>query len=214
MVDVMQSEGSHSMWFTFKVIYSGFLFYLKMKMDDVSKESKTVRKFQNWPIFMFIYFNTSTFQREKATTEKVPSGSLLSRAEAFLGPSRGGPVSSQEWRSLVHTSLGHSRQALGLTSRVFGKEQPSRSSPRDLERRSYQAREGVRIFKEEVSLGLPSESMVKHLPCNVRDTGSISGSGRSTGQVATEPVYHKRKIHIGPACRNWDLTQPSKEERF
>ena len=29
--------------------------------------------------------------------------------------------------------LGHSRQALGLTSRVFGKEQPSRSSLRDLE---------------------------------------------------------------------------------
>lgn len=127
----MQSEGSHSMWFTFRDIQR---FSVLFKNEDgwCQQESKTVRKFKNWPIFMFIYFNTSTFQREKATTEKVPSGSLLSRAGHFWAHPEVGlcPVRVTQFSA---QSLGHSRQALGLTSRVFGKEQPSRSSPRDLE---------------------------------------------------------------------------------
>lgn len=44
------------------------MFYLKMKMDDVGSKRKTVKEFKNWPIFMFIYFSTSTFQKEAATT--------------------------------------------------------------------------------------------------------------------------------------------------
>ena len=49
------------------------------------------RKFKNWPRFVFIYFNTSTFQREKATTEKVSSGFLLSSAGEVLGISGAHP---------------------------------------------------------------------------------------------------------------------------
>ena len=136
IVDVMQSEGSHSTWFTFRDIQR---FSVLFKNEDgwCQQESKTVRKFKNWPIFVFIYFNTSTFQREKATTENVPSGFLLSCAGEVLGIS--GPIQrwacvKSEWCNLARAEcLGRSRQALGVTSRGFGKEQPSRSSLRDLE---------------------------------------------------------------------------------
>lgn len=84
MVDIMESKGRHSMWFTFCDIQQ---FSVLFKNEDgwYQQERKTVRKFKNWPIFMFIYFSTSTFQRETATSAKTSSGSLSSCAGDVLG---------------------------------------------------------------------------------------------------------------------------------
>ena len=190
----MQSEGSHSMWFTFRDIQ---WFYVLFKNEDgwCQQESKTVRKFKNWPIFVFIYFNTSTFQREKATTENVPSGSLLSCAGHFwahpevgLCPVRVIQFSECTMPGTQSPSTWFDQQ--GLWKGATFKEQPERSWGSG----DYQA-EKVEIFKEESAWDFPSGPVVKHLPCNVRDTGSISGSGRFHRPGSNWARVPQRKIH-------------------
>lgn len=109
-------------------------------MDDVSKRAKLLGN-SELALYSCLFISTLNFPKKKATTEKVPSGSLLSRAGHFWAHPGVGlcPVRVTQFSA---QSLGHSRQALGLTSRVFGRQQP-RSSPRDLERPGdYQAEKG------------------------------------------------------------------------
>ena len=177
----MQSEGSHSMWFTFRDIQQ---FSVLFKNEDgwCQQDSRTVRKFKNWPIFVFIYFNTSTFHREKATTEKVSSGSLLSSAGEVLGISGAHP----------EVGIGQVRVMQFSECRMPGTQPPSawfdqqwlwegvafkEQSERSWGSGDYQA-EKVETFKDDSAFDFPGGSVVKHLPCNVRDTGLISRSGR------------------------------------
>ena len=45
-------------------------------------------------------------------------------------------------------------------------------------------------MKLMVDKGFPGGSMIKNLPANVRDTGSIPGSGRSPGEGNGNPVQY------------------------
>lgn len=61
MVGIMQSKGRYSIWFYIFVVYSGFMFYLTMKMDDISKKKTLLGNSKIGLYSLFIYFTTSTF---------------------------------------------------------------------------------------------------------------------------------------------------------
>ena len=45
-------------------------------------------------------------------------------------------------------------------------------------------------------LGHPRDSVVKNLPANARDTGSIPGSGRSSGEGSGNPLQENSHAYI------------------
>lgn len=69
MVDIRHQEEDTQCSFTSCYIQQ---FYVLFKNEDgwCQQKRKPVKEFKNWPIFKFLYFNLSAFQREAAITSK------------------------------------------------------------------------------------------------------------------------------------------------
>lgn len=78
-------------------------------------------------IHVYLFQHLNFPKRKRPPLKKVPSGSLLSRAGHFLGPSRGGPVSSQV--AQFSALAGTQSPSTWFDQQGHGKEQPSKEQP-------------------------------------------------------------------------------------
>lgn len=149
-------------------------------MDDVSKRAKLLGN-SRIGLYSCLFISTPQLSKEKRPPLKrflpVSCWAVQARFWAFLMPIQRWAWVKSEWCSLVSAewtqppSTWFDQQ--GLWEGVAFKEQSERSWGSG----DYQA-EKVETLKDDSAFDFPGGPVVQHLPCNVRDTGSISRSGR------------------------------------